>query len=150
MKLLSVTAHHTERTQALFAAFRLAARSQAVRIRVRGRCMEPLVPDGAWVDVDGPSRFYWPGDVVVLAIPQGPALHRVIGGYLRGGQWQYLTQADAASWPDNAVAPAQILGKARGGDCSPLIARVPLHHRLHALGRFLRFCVGRVSGTRVP
>lgn len=102
--------------------------------------MAPLIADGAVVEVSAPRKFYWPGDVVVVANGQsGPALHRVIGVYWKRGGWKFMTQGDAAERPDSAMRSAQILGRVCGGECSEVILQVPLRQRLRALFRFLRF-----------
>ncbi len=110
---------------------------------VSGWCMWPWIADGARVWVRR-ACWYWPGDVVVVRAGDGRWLiHRVIGGYPRHGCWRWLTQADAASRPDASRPGEQLLGKVCGGDCSVQAMRVPFAHRLGALGRFIRFFVGR-------
>jgi hypothetical protein len=40
-----------------------------------------------------------------------------------------------------------VIGRVSGGECSPLLIRVPLRHRLWALGRFVKLVYRRVSNT---
>lgn len=136
----------TERSLALVQILRGLAADEALEMPVTGDCMAPRVRSGARVRVSGPRRIYVPGDVVVvLNGGRGLLLHRVIGGYRRGGVWRWLTQADAAARPDNAVAGACIVGKVAGGNCDPTLVRVPLRHRLWAVGRYLRFLAQRLA-----
>ncbi|MFB1486593.1 MULTISPECIES: hypothetical protein [unclassified Thiocapsa] len=108
--------------------------------------MAPCVLDGALVDVGGPARIYWPGDVVVVLLDGNRlALHRVIGAYRRAGAWKVLTQGDTAPRPDTAVRPERILGHVRSGDCDRSLIAIPLRHRLRAAGRFVRFALGRLG-----
>lgn len=120
-----------------FSSLQVLAAETPMPMRVRGDCMAPLVQDGAWVAIGGPAERYWPGDVVALRTTgRGLALHRVLGAYQRRGEWRYLTQGDLAMRPDRAVTAAEILGRVRGGECSPRLIQVPTWHRLRALGRF--------------
>ncbi len=110
-----------------------------LHFRVTGSCMGSVLVDGGSVKLASRSR-YWPGDVVVAWWPEdGFRLHRVIGGYRRNGAWRLLTQADAADMPDCALPRAHVVGRVVGGDCDHAIARVPVRHRLWALGRFATF-----------
>ncbi len=121
----------------VFPALQSLAAETPLPMRVRGDCMAPLVQDGARVAIAGPASRYWPGDVVAMRLAgSGLALHRVLGAYRRRGAWRYLTQGDRALGPDRAVTAAEILGRIRGGDCSPRLIQVPVWHRLRALGRF--------------
>ena len=128
-------------------ALQSMAAEAPLTLRVRGECMWPLAGDAMWIQVAGPARRYWPGDVVVALIDgPGLVLHRVIGAYPRGGQWKYLTQGDRSPRPDLAIPPARILGRVSGGECSPLLIAVPLRHRLRALRRGIHFAARRLLG----
>lgn len=130
----------TARPLALLEMLRGVAEEGGLRLPVIGDCMTPWVRSGAYVTVSAPHRLYLPGDVVVLLNGERRLLvHRVIGGYRRRGVWKWLTQADAAARPDNAVISACIVGLVSGGDCDPALVRIPLRHRLWAVGRFIRF-----------
>lgn len=121
---------------------------EPLRIRIAGNCMAPLLMDGSWVWVQS-ARLYWPGDVLVIRSPRGCWLaHRLIGGYPKGRAWRWLTQADGAERPDNAVSRQAILGRIIGGECAADLASVPLGHRLWALGRFIRFAASKASPRR--
>lgn len=117
-----------------------------LRFRVRGSCMGSLLADGGSVQLASRPR-YWPGDVVVGWWPEeGFRLHRVIGGYRRNGVWKLMTQADAAGTPDCALPKAHVVGRVVGGDCDHTVARVPVRHRLWALGRFAAFILSALTG----
>jgi hypothetical protein len=140
----------TERSLALVDILRGLAADDALQLPVNGDCMAPRVHSGASVQVSGPRRIYLPGDVVVvLNGNRGLLVHRVIGGYWRHGVWKWLTQADAAGRPDNAVISACVVGKVAGGDCDPALVCIPLRHRLWAAGRFIRFLVQRLRRSAV-
>ncbi len=127
----------TSRALNALSALQSLAAETPLPLRVRGNCMAPLVKDGAWVAIGGPTDRYWPGDVVaVRTTGRGLALHRVLGAYRRRGEWRYLTQGDRARGPDRAVTADEILGLVGGGDCSPRLIQAPPWHRLRALGRF--------------
>lgn len=120
-------------------ALREWAAETPLAVRIQGDCMAPLLKSGATVHIIR-QRFYPPGDVVVVHTPDGRLLaHRLLGCYRRRRQWRWLTQADSALWPDGAVPMERVLGKVCGGECSPLLVRVPLTHRLKAFLRFLLF-----------
>ncbi len=106
-------------------------------LRVRGRCMAPVLRDGVRVRVDPAARL-WPGDLVVFAPPTqtGLRVHRLLGWYYREGRWLAVCQADNAPRADAPVPRHRLLGRAR--------ARVPLRDRARALQRFGRFVLGRV------
>ena len=139
-----------ETSRALADILRDLAGTEGLRLPVTGDCMTPWVKSGAQVQVTAPRRVYLPGDVVaVLNGERGLLLHRIIGGYWRRGAWRWLTQADAASGPDNAVTGPCIVGKVSGGDCDPALVRIPLRHRLWATGRFVRFVFRRLRRSAV-
>ena len=107
---------------------------------IKGNCMSPLLKDGATVTISR-SRFYWPGDILLVfpEASQAPILHRFIGCYWSKGEIRFLTQADTAAAPDSSCLPTQIGGRLSGGECSPLLVKIPLQHRLWAVGRFFSF-----------
>ena len=63
------------------------------------------------------------GDVIVFdarglwsTAPQEPIVHRVIGKYLQGDTWMFLTKGDANTMPDGAPIPeSRIIGVVIGG-----------------------------------
>lgn len=119
--------------------------TEPLLVPISGDCMSPWLRDGMRVRVQA-ERIYRPGDVVVIRTADGRWLaHRVIGVFRKRRQWWWLTQADMADRPDQAVLRQWILGRIIGGDCAPQIACVPLTHRLRAVGRFLRFAALRLS-----
>ena len=120
-----------------------AGAEQGFTVHVRGDCMAPLIADNAQVLVRR-QRRYWPGDMLVVVAAGGLAVHRMIGCYRRRGQFQLVTQADAAKRPDPANLPKYVLGRLRGGDCAAVAIDVPFHHRVWALGRFFRFVCRRM------
>lgn len=108
-------------------------------IRVSGHCMEPLLPDQTMVSFRK-TKTYLPGDVVIVGRPAGPpVIHRLIGFYPSKGALRYFTQADNAPAPDGSVTRDALLGKVCGGDCSRLVHKVPIRHRIKAGLRFLKF-----------
>lgn len=120
-------------------ALREMAAEAPVRLRVSGDCMAPLLQDGATIHVVR-SRFYWPGDAIIVHAPDGSLLvHRLLGCYFKGSGWRWLTRADTAIWPDTAVSTTRIVGRVCGGDCSPELVRPPIRLRWEAFGRFILF-----------
>lgn len=112
-------------------------------VRVSGKCMEPIFLDGGIMKARH-SNNYLPGDILVVALPEGrPYVHRLIGWYRYNEKTLYVTQADNVSVPDAAVEFSQIMGKICGGDCSSLAVRIPAQHRLRALLRFCKFIIFR-------
>lgn len=65
-------------------------------------------------------------------------LHRLLGCYPWKGGLRWITQADDAEHPDGPCVHSQILGRLVGGEVDPRAERVPLAHRLRALGRLGR------------
>ena len=122
-------------------ALRELAAEAPVSLRVSGDCMAPLLRDGATIRVVR-SRYYWPGDAIIVHAPDGRLLvHRLLGCYLKGKSWRWLTGADTAMWPDMAVPTERIVGKVCGGDCSPALIRPPVTHRWNAFRRYISFAL---------
>lgn len=110
--------------------------------------MSPLIEDGAALEIK-PRRYYWPGDVVVLRVGDGGLrVHRVLGYRPRRGHLELITQGDHATSHDLPVQRCEIIGRVRGGQCSPAVIDVPFRHRLWALGRFLILLARRMIGRR--
>ncbi|MCI5210777.1 MAG: hypothetical protein D3910_18765 [Candidatus Electrothrix sp. ATG2] len=117
-----------------------------LRFRIQGRCMYPLLEDGAVVEISN-KRFYWPGDVLVFRHRDGQVLaHRLIGFYPCVGGIRYITKADSTLQPDASVDRHQVLGVVKGGDAAPVLIKVPLAHRFRALAFFLFFALRRLLG----
>ncbi len=128
-------------------ALRELAGEQPIRMRTSGGSMAPLLEHGAAVEVAA-SRWYWPGDVIVFRSRDGRFLvHRVIGYRIKSFKLEIVAQADNASVSVNDVPvhSTQVIGKLCGGDGSPLLASVPLSHRLHSLYRFSRLVCHRLA-----
>ena len=112
-------------------------------VTVQGNCMQPLLDDGARVQVRR-KKFYLPGDVVVILSPSGRYLvHRFLGCYPGQGTVRFVTRADNGLRPDGAVAAGAVLGRVTGGQCRPQAFRVPLGTRIRALGHFTALVVER-------
>ncbi|HKO58106.1 MAG TPA: S24/S26 family peptidase [Thermoanaerobaculia bacterium] len=117
-----------------FAFLRDLAASEAVRVRVRGDCMAPLIAAGTEVSVRR-RALYLPGDVIVFRTTAGDlAAHRVLGYRAKG----IVTKGDRCSLHDAPVARAQVVGAvealAVGGAA-----------RLRALGRFAAIVARRLG-----
>lgn len=130
-------------------ALRELAMDTPLALRVSGECMAPLLASGAVIQVIR-QPFYWPGDPLVVHALDGRLLvHRLLGCYSRGRGWRWLTQADNGLRPDAAVPVERIIGRVCGGDCAPLLVRVPLSHRTRAVLRFVKFALLRLArGSR--
>jgi tRNA threonylcarbamoyladenosine modification (KEOPS) complex Pcc1 subunit len=116
------------------------ARERPVPLRVRGSCMAPLVADGSRVEI-APAGFYWPGDVVAIAAPDGRLLlHRLLGYRLRGGRLACVTRGDACDSADPAVGPHQLLGRT--------LPRPAPAERLRAVAAFVRLAGRRLARRR--
>ena len=133
--------HEKNSCQVMVQGLAAIALKDDLQFRVKGSCMGSLLVDGGSVKLASRS-CYWPGDVVVAWWPEkGFCLHRGIGGYRKNGAWKLLTQADAADTPDYALPKAHVVGRVGGGDCDHAVVRVPVRHRLWALGRFAAFII---------
>ena len=118
-------------------ALRRFAREEPVEVRVRGRCMEPLLADGSRVRV-APARIYWPGDVLVFQAPEGGLLaHRLLGCRRHGGAWALVTRGDSCSMHDSPVPPARVVGRVLGVSAPPWV-------RAWALLSFVRLALARL------
>jgi signal peptidase I len=118
-------------------ALRRFAREEPIEVRVRGRCMEPLLAEGSRVQV-APARVYWPGDVLVFRAPDGGLLaHRLLGCRRHGGAWALVTRGDSCSTHDSPVPPARVVGRVLGVD-------VPVPVRARALLSFFRLALARL------
>lgn len=126
-------------------ALRELAKDAPLALRINGDCMAPLLESGAMIQVIC-QRFYWPGDPVVIHAPDGRLLgHRLLGFYPRARRLRWLTQADNARWPDAAVPTERIIGRICGGQCAPVLIRVPFAHRVKAVFYFFRFILIRLG-----
>ncbi|MFA5027738.1 MAG: S24/S26 family peptidase, partial [Candidatus Methylomirabilota bacterium] len=83
----------------------------SIRFRVTGDCMRPTLPAGATVTVASAARVRPRlGDIVLVELPEGLRLHRLIWGppVARGSAWR--TKGDEAwSW-DTRTPPEAVLG----------------------------------------
>ena len=123
-------------------ALRELASEKPLRLRVEGTSMTPLALPGQCVEISR-ARFYLPGDVIAFRAGDGRLwLHRVLGYWPRGWRLGLVTRGDASPSYEAAFGLDDVVGKVRGGECSPLLAGVPVRHRLWAVGRFLAL-VGR-------
>jgi hypothetical protein len=96
-----------------------------VRLRVSGRCMEPVLPEGAAVILESADRRRprW-GDVVLVRHAVGLRLHRLIWCPSFGQAWRtvghgWRTQADGSCSCDPRAAPADILATALAIEGNP-------------------------------
>ena len=97
------------------------ARSEAIPLRTRGTCMEPLLRDGAVTSVTA-RRFYLPGDVVVFRTPAGDlAAHRVLGFRTAG----LVTKGDGCVIHDAPVPRRDVIGA--------VALDVPIRDRIRAI-----------------
>jgi phage repressor protein C with HTH and peptisase S24 domain len=110
-------------------------------LQVRGDCMPGVLVHGSRIEIRR-SRRLLPGDVVVIPRDEALLVHRVIGGYVRRGVVKVLTQADSGKRPDRAVPVSAVLGRVVSVEGVAL--KIDLRSRLWALGRFLRFAVGKL------
>lgn len=104
-------------------------------LTVRGACMRPL-KDGATVSVRR-QRAYLPGDVVVVRRGDHWNAHRFLGYAPSAQGLVALTQADDASEPDPAAAPARIVGRVR--------CEVGASDRTAAVARYTQALRGRLA-----
>jgi hypothetical protein len=128
------------------------AAAEPIAVRVRGACMPGTVDDGEVVSVRA-SRWYLPGDVVVVRGAGGDLLaHRVLGfvptwGPRRGdgvSRVDVVTQADTASYPDRRVSLSAVLGRVLGAEPSAADrGRALLGFARYGAGAFVR----RVAGA---
>lgn len=119
-------------------ALRSFARKEPIEVRVRGRCMEPLLAEGTRVRV-APARLYWPGDVLVFQAPDGGLLaHRLLGCRRHGGAWALVTRGDSCSTHDSPVPPSRVVGRVLGVPAPPGV-------RARALLAFLRLALARLA-----
>lgn len=131
------------------ATLRQMAAVEPIRIRIRGTCMAPALPDGAWVRV-ARRRIYWPGDVLVFSAADGRlTAHRLLGGARRRGQFKLFTRADNASAIDAAILASQVIGRVIGGDCHPKIAPVSISRRVQSMLQFSRAAFTRLGCLRL-
>jgi len=96
-------------------AAEILSRGSAMRVRVTGQSMKPLLPSGAIVVVrpvpTGTLRF---GDIVYFRKAMGAAvLHRIVRvDQDSAGSKVYRTKGDALCAFDDPVTPDQVLGRA--------------------------------------
>jgi signal peptidase I len=108
---------------------------------VRSRSMEPAIREGDRLLVKR-SRWYWPGDVVVLPGADCLIAHRLLGWRRKDGHWRAVTAGDANAHLDATVASGSIVGRVVARTGAEQALRVPPVERLRALGRFARFAAG--------
>jgi hypothetical protein len=97
----------------------LRVHPEGVLLTVSGTCMEPALKEGARIELRSPTSPPRVGDVVLLRLPAGLRLHRVLFRWrdrirTKGDQGMYLdpaTSADAvvALWLPNEAAPFRFL-----------------------------------------
>ncbi|MFH1984948.1 MAG: signal peptidase I [Pseudomonadota bacterium] len=106
---------HASSAQVTALVAEILGRGSAVRFKVTGGSMRPLVPSGARVVV-GPvdTAKLRAGDVVYFKNTQGaPVLHRIVRVDLdSAGRKVFRTKGDALIVFDDPVAPDQVLGRA--------------------------------------
>jgi hypothetical protein len=116
----------------LIESLRELSRDTAILLRIRGGCMAPIFADGTSVTVRA-RRFYLPGDVLVFRTGAGDlAAHRLLG-------WRraaLMTKGDHCPIHDAPVSSHAIVGA--------VDVRVPLQHRLRAIGHFAAILVRRL------
>jgi hypothetical protein len=86
-----------------------------LRLRVTGACMSPrLLPGDTVLLADARRRPPRIGDVVLVLLPVGLRLHRLVWGppLALWGRWR--TAGDAAGLPDPPLGPDAVLGTAVG------------------------------------
>lgn len=76
------------------------------RLTVSGRCMEPVLREGAVIQVEAPAGPVRTGDVVLVRTSAGLRLHRIV---LRLGQ-TLRTKGDRSVFLDPAVAVRDVVG----------------------------------------
>jgi hypothetical protein len=76
------------------------------QLTVSGKCMEPVLREGAVIQVEAPARPVRTGDVVLVQTPAGLRLHRIVfhvGQTLR-------TKGDRSVFLDPAVDVRDVVG----------------------------------------
>lgn len=81
----------------------------AVRFRVTGSCMAPLLPEGQVVVVSARRRPRW-GDVVLVRQEEGLRLHRLVARPLFSPRGRWRTQGDRLPGPDAPLERGDVLG----------------------------------------
>ncbi len=120
----------------LLTALRSFAAHEDLPCQVRGTCLDPLVADGARVEVRA-AAFYLPGDIVLRQETHGELrLHRVLGYRPSRSGWLLVTAGDRSAGPDLPAPRQRVVGRLVGGACAREATRVPLSHRGAALARF--------------
>lgn len=100
--------------------------------------MEPVLADGAWIDVAW-KRFHWPGDIVAFVDSFGVIrAHRVLGARIFERGMAYVTSGDNAASHDAPVSPSRILG----GLVAPASARPRVVTRARAVGKLAAIVLG--------
>lgn len=134
--------HRLEGTRApairLLEPLREMAAESMISARVSGDCMQPLLTDGARIEIR-PRRLYLPGDLLAFA-HGGRAffVHRFLG-YAWKGRVLLVTQADSASRRDRPVDPRQVLGRVCGGEVPRRAVVIPLADRLRAVSLWAKW-----------
>ena len=72
-------------------------------------------------------------------------VHRVLGYRPRAGGLEIVTQGDHTLDSDLPVPRSEVIGKVRGGDCSPAAVDIPIRDRVRALLRFFRLAASRLA-----
>jgi hypothetical protein len=80
-------------------------------LSVNGDCMTGALNNGSMVSVEH-KRWYWPGDVIILAKADDSLVsHRFLGYALGRSGWLALTRADKAEMADSPCHVSRILGR---------------------------------------
>jgi hypothetical protein len=115
-----------------------------VRLTVTGACMAPALPEGTIVSL-ARANAARPrlGDVVLVRLPSGLRLHRLVWGPpLAGRRWR--TKGDRSLLWDPAVDPMAVLAWVREADAGPSPVRA-VGAALRSLARGL---LARVRSAR--
>jgi hypothetical protein len=124
---------------------RSLAEFPAVVFTVSGHCMRPHVRDGERAVVVGRSRRRPRlGDVVLVRLPAGLRLHRLVWAPRFRGRWR--TKGDGGPLWDPAVDRGEILGTAVEVEGRPL-GRRATWAGARALGAALRYRFRRAWGA---
>jgi len=115
----------------VFFILQISLNTESPVVVVISGSMEPTIHEGDVLfvmgidakDIKNGTAEDKAGDVIVFnaqglwfTAPQEPIVHRVIGKYLDGDTWKFITKGDANSLPDGAPIPeSRIIGVVVGG-----------------------------------